>query len=169
MLRQLHHYFVRLGLASICVVLVTSSVSYSQEVGAESLMGSLAPVISAIHEDRGFPYDFANRGKLTVDAWRARGRDEVQRAFAYNPAKVALDVKVHSTVQRDGYSIRSISYAGSPYYRIPAFLLVPQGKGPFPGVVALHDHGGWFYHGKEKLVSLDGEHSAVKEFRQRSY
>ena len=132
-------------------------------------MGSLAPVINAIHEDRGFPMAFFQRGKLSVDAWRSRGRAEVQRAFAYSPEKVPLDIRVHSAVQRDGYRIRTISFAGSKYYRIPAFLLIPDGKGPFPGVVALHDHGGWFMHGKEKLVAMKNEHTSVQEFRDRSY
>ena len=48
--------------------------------------------------------------------------------------------------------------------------LVPDlGKGPYPGVVALHDHGGWFYHGKEKLVRMEGEHAALAGFREGNY
>ena len=56
-----------------------------------------------------------------------------------------------------------------PHYRIPAYLLVPEGKGPFPGVVALHDHGGWFFHGKEKLVEVSNQHVSLNEFKQRYY
>jgi dienelactone hydrolase len=78
-------------------------------------------------------------------------------------------MRIHSSIQRDGYQLKTISYAGSEFYRIPAFLLVPEGNGPFPGVVALHDHGGWFMHGKEKLVAMDGEHAAIQEFRNGSY
>ena len=152
----------------ICIFLHSHQV-FSQDRPSESLLGSLAPVIKAIHTDRGFPMDFAHRGKLSVNEWRDRGRAEVQRVFSYSPERVALDMKTHSTIQRDGYQIRTISYAGSEYYRIPAFLLVPEGQGPFPGVIALHDHGGWFMHGKEKLVAMDGEHAAVKEFRNGSY
>ena len=59
-------------------------------------------------------------------------------------------------IQRPGYEIRKISFAGSAHYRVPGLLLVPTaGKGPFPGIVALHDHGGYFYHGKEKLVEME--------------
>ncbi|MEX1239914.1 MAG: hypothetical protein WEB30_09355 [Cyclobacteriaceae bacterium] len=154
--------------AAVFILLSFAGPAFCQDK-PESLLGSLAPIMNAIHEDRGFPMDFAHKGKLSVAEWRNRGRAEVQRVFAYAPEKVSLDVKVHSVVKRDGYEIRSISFAGSPYYRIPAFLLVPEGKGPFPGVVALHDHGGWFMHGKEKLVAMEGEHVAVKEFRNGSY
>jgi dienelactone hydrolase len=76
---------------------------------------------------------------------------------------------VHSVAKRDGYEVRTISYAGSAHYRIPAYLLVPARAGKLPAAVALHDHGGWFYHGKEKLVRMDGEHAALKEFRDRYY
>ncbi|MEX2231341.1 MAG: hypothetical protein WD824_04235 [Cyclobacteriaceae bacterium] len=153
---------------SVLVILIFQT-SFSQVEPAESLLGSLAPIMNSIHESRGFPMDFAHKGKLSVAEWRNRGRAEVQRVFAYSPGKVPLDIKVHSVVQRDGYQIRTISFAGTPYYRIPAFLVVPDGKGPFPGVVALHDHGGWFMHGKEKLVAMEDEHAAVSEFRNGAY
>jgi dienelactone hydrolase len=153
--------------AALSAFLICSIAAVAQN--EESLLGSLAPIMNAIHKDRGFPMDFAHRGNLSLAEWRARGRAEVQRVFAYNPDKVALDIKVHNVVKREGYEIRTISFAGSPYYRIPAFLLVPEGEGPFPAVVALHDHGGWFMHGKEKLVAIEGEHVGVTEFRSRSY
>lgn len=153
----------------VLICLLQSVLATGQRQRTESLLGSLAETVNAIHADRGFPMAFEHKGTLSTDEWRKRGRAEIQRTFVYDPGKVPLDMKVHSVVKRDGYEIRVISFAGSPYYRIPAYLLVPQGRGPFPGVVALHDHGGWFYHGKEKLVSLDNEHAAVKEFRGRSY
>jgi dienelactone hydrolase len=156
-------------LFALLAISVFNTRAYSQAERRESLLGSLAPVINAIHQDRGFPMDFAHKGNLSVAEWQKRGRAEVQRVFTYSPEKVPLDVKVHSVDKRDGYQMRTISFAGSPYYRIPAFLLVPDGKGPFPAVVALHDHGGWFMHGKEKLVAIEGEHVAVTEFRGRAY
>ena len=135
----------------------------------ESYLGSLAPILRSIHEERGFPMAYANRQGMSVSEWRRRGRAEVERALSYAPKAVPLDLRVHSTVKREGYEIRIVSFAGSPHYRVPAYLLVPEGKGPFPGVVALHDHGGWFYHGKEKLVRMDGEHPALRVFRERYY
>ena len=142
---------------------------FAQAPGTESFLGNLAPVIRSIHEERGFPMDYAHRGGMTVEKWRARGRAEVQRALSYTPKTVPLDVRVHAVVKRAGYEVRTISFAGTAHYRVPAYLLLPQGRGPFPGVVALHDHGGWFFHGKEKLVEMEGEHAALKDFRERYY
>ncbi len=141
----------------------------AQDTRTESFLGNLAPIVSSIHRERGFPMDFASRGGLSVEQWRQRGRAELQRELSYLPHSAPLDLKVHATVKREGYEIRTISFAGSRHYRVPAYLLVPTGKGPYPGVVALHDHGGWFFHGKEKLVQMDGEHAALAGFRERYY
>ncbi|MCC6857515.1 MAG: acetylxylan esterase [Bryobacterales bacterium] len=136
---------------------------------SESWLGNLAPVIESMHRERGFPLAYENRKGMPVEEWRRRGREEVLRFLSYFPKPVPLDVKVHSTVQREGYEIRVISFAGSAHYRVPAYLLVPKAAGKLPAVVALHDHGGWFYHGKEKLVRMDGEHAALQSFRDQYY
>jgi dienelactone hydrolase len=142
----------------------------AQQPADESFLGNLAPIVRSIHEERGFPMDYAHRKRLSVDDWRRRGRAEVERCLAYAPRRVPLDVQVHSVVKRDGYEVRTISFAGSAHYRVPAFLLVPDKPGAKrPAVVALHDHGGWFYDGKEKLVRMEGEHAALAKFREQYY
>ena len=141
----------------------------AQEQSGESFLGNLAPIIRSIQGEQGFPMDYAHRGGMSVDEWRRRGRAEVQRELSFSPRPVPLDLQVHSVVERDGYQIRVVSFAGSGHYRVPAYLLVPDGKGVHPGVVALHDHGGWFYHGKEKLVRMEGEHASLKGFREHYY
>jgi len=133
-------------------------------------MGSLAPVMRSIQKESGFRLDYFHRKGLPLSEWRRQGRAEVLRALSYRPRTVPLDLKVHSTITRAGYQVRTISFAGSPHYRIPAYLLVPQkGKRPYPALVALHDHGGYFVHGKEKLVHTENEHPALTEFKQELY
>jgi dienelactone hydrolase len=154
----------------ILLSLLSVGLVAAQQTQPESYLGNLAPVIRSIQKDQGFPMDYAHRKGLSVDAWRARGRAEIQRALSYAPKPVALDTKVHAIEKRQGYELRVISFAGSAHYRIPAYLLVPtERKGPFPAAVALHDHGGWFFHGKEKLVTMKGEHAALNDFRAQYY
>jgi cephalosporin-C deacetylase-like acetyl esterase len=136
----------------------------------ESYLGNLAPILRAIHLDVGFPLDYEHRGGKSLEEWRALGRAEVERTLSYSPKTVPLDLRVEKVLKRDGYETRKISFAGTAHYRIPAYLLVPtRGNAPFPGIVALHDHGGFFYAGKEKLVQLPGEHPAVTQFKQKDY
>ena len=68
------------------------------------------------------------------------------------PAPAKYDMSVVGTEQRAGYEARKIWFNVSEWSRIPAYLLVPDGKGPFPAVIMLHDHGAHFSIGKEKMV-----------------
>lgn len=135
----------------------------------ESWLGNLAPIARSIQKERGFPLAFDQRRGLSPEQWRGRARAELARTLSYFPRPAPLDVRVHRVDQREGYQIRTISYAGTAHYRVPAYLLVPSGGGKRPAAVALHDHGGWFVHGKEKLVRMEGEHVALKEFREQYY
>jgi dienelactone hydrolase len=153
-------------LAILPIVLCCSLAAQQQE----GWLGNLAPIVRSIQRERGFPMEFAGKGRLSLEEWRKRGRIEVAKALSYSPQPVPIDLRVHSVAKRDGYEVRVISFAGSTHYRVPAYLLVPVGgKGPYPAVVALHDHSGWFMHGKEKLVRIEGEHQALGNFRRQYY
>ena len=54
--------------------------------------------------------------------------------------------------QRDGYKARKLDIRLSRYYSVPAYVLIPDGKGPFPAVNLLHDHGAHLFIGKEKMI-----------------
>jgi len=54
--------------------------------------------------------------------------------------------------QRNGYKARKLDIPLSRYYTVPAYVLIPDGKGPFPAVNLLHDHGAHLFIGKEKMI-----------------
>lgn len=126
---------------------------------------------AAQKEGKGAGPEQARQGPgFDADAWRQQGRATIRQALNYNPPAVPFNLQVHETVQRNGYVRRRISFSTTPYTRVPAYLLVPtQGKGPYPAVLALHDHGGFFYYGKEKLVDVPGVHAALTQFKERCY
>jgi dienelactone hydrolase len=57
---------------------------------------------------------------------------------------------------RGSYVARKIVFNLTADSRVLGYLLVPKGKGPFPAVMLLHDHGAKFDIGKEKVVEPFG-------------
>ncbi|MBO5959985.1 MAG: acetylxylan esterase, partial [Lentisphaeria bacterium] len=51
-----------------------------------------------------------------------------------------LNVYETGTVRRDGYSIKKICYQSRKDFYVTANLYVPDGDGPFPGVINMHGH-----------------------------
>ncbi len=66
--------------------------------------------------------------------------------FDYDP-KAPLDIKEVGVEKRGEVSIHDISYASPKGGRVPAYLVVPSGKGPFAAVVWGH----WYMPGSEFL------------------
>lgn len=136
----------------------------------ESHLGNLAKTILAIREKEFQSLSFQSCRSWPHRIWKETARALIKKSLRYNPALVPLDLKVEATQKRDGYELRQITFATASHTRVPAFLLIPlQGKPPYPGVLALHDHGAFCYFGKEKIVSSSQEHRILKTFREQYY
>src|SRR4029077_15221221 len=64
-----------------------------------------------------------------------------------------------------------VTYAVEADERVPAYVFVPKGKGPFPAVLCHHQHGGEFQVGKDGpagLGSTPDQHYAI-ELARRGY
>lgn len=59
------------------------------------------------------------------------------RAFDYD-ASAPLDVQVTSTEKRAGVTVQALTYASPHGGRVPATLIVPDGQGPFAGMLFMH-------------------------------
>ncbi len=80
---------------------------------------------------------------LTLPQWRAQRRALLAaiRANAGTfPAPPALEPQVHGVIRLPGYEIRKITYQSRPGMRVTANLYVPDGQGPFPGIIGVHGH-----------------------------
>ena len=65
----------------------------------------------------------------------------------------AHDVRSEGTWERDGVAGEELSWSVGYGPRTKAWLLKPAGaRGRLPAVLALHDHGGFKYYGKEKIA-----------------
>jgi len=98
-----------------------------------------------------FPMSREQSG-LPFTEWRARARETFLSCLPPRPPLAPFDPQVVAVEDRGSYEARKIALNLSRDARVLAYLLVPKGKGPFPAILALHDHGAHFSIGKEKVV-----------------
>lgn len=100
-----------------------------------------------------YPMAWGNSPVKNFKKWRRQARETLLECMQnLPPAATDYDMEIIGTEQRNGYKARKILFNVSRWCRIPGYLLVPDGEGPFPAVVMLHDHGARFSIGKEKMV-----------------
>lgn len=80
----------------------------------------------------------------TLAEWRVR-REEIKAkiwalAGVGHDSSVDLDLKIVKSLKCEGYTVHAVHYQTRPGIRATALLYVPDGEGPFPGVLNLHGH-----------------------------
>jgi dienelactone hydrolase len=113
---------------------------------------------------------FLNAPTDDLAAWREQARVKLLELLRYCPPRVPLAPQVVEIVDCGDYIREKLYFNSAPATRIPAYLLRPkQLDRPAPGIVALHDHGGFYTYGKEKLVEIDDEPSKLSAFKRMYY
>lgn len=109
--------------------------------------------IDSLQASLRYPMEWGNDPERDFSKWRAKARAQVFACMQQPaPAADGYDMRVIAEEQREGYVARKVSIALSRWYRVTAYLLIPDGGGHFPAVNLLHDHGAHFYIGKEKMI-----------------
>lgn len=105
-----------------------------------------------------------------VDEWKREARAVMHDRLSYFPEEVPLEPEVLEETPQDGYRRLKVAFTSAPGVRVPAYLLLPEpGHFPAPAVVAIHDHGGFYYFGKEKIVAVEDEPGVLREFKESAY
>ena len=101
-----------------------------------------------------YPLAWGNSDIKDFNEWKQVAREKVFDCMLMPPPAPSngFEAKVLFEEQRDGYKARKIEIRLSRYYTVPAYVLIPDGKGPFPAVNCLHDHGAHLFIGKEKMI-----------------
>ena len=99
-----------------------------------------------------FPIAWENATGISFDQWRTRARRRVRKSQLAPPPPAVFATEIVDSQNRNGYKAHKVEMNLSSTSRVLAYLLVPDGEGPFPAVLLLHDHGAEFRIGKEKLV-----------------
>ncbi len=133
-------------------------------------LGNLHPFISAIAEGHSPTLSFLNPRFTDLHAWRQAARAKALELLRYAPPPVQPNPQVIEVVDKGDYVREKVLFSSAPWSRVPAYVLIPKGlSAPAPAIVALHDHGGYYVHGKEKLVETERESPHLVAYRQSGY
>ncbi len=109
-----------------------------------------------------YPMAWGNGKIRNFDKWKRQARAKVFECMMTPPPQPrSYDMRVLGEERRDGYTARKIEFNLSEFYRVRAYVLIPDGDGPFPAVNLLHDHGAHLFIGKEKMIRPFMEDSVV--------
>ena len=115
--------------------------------------GEIPTYVETLKKELTYPMAWGNSPIKNFKKWKKAARAKVFECMMTPPkAAAAWDMEVLGEEQRDGYKAQKIAFNINAYSRITAYLLIPDGKGPFPTVNALHDHGAHLFIGKEKMI-----------------
>lgn len=128
--------------------------AHGQQRDKYEFVRNLPVYADSLIRDLTYPMAWGNSTITDFDQWRQAARQKVLDCMLTPPPPPAdgYQVRVLFEEQRQGYTARKIEVRLSRYYTVPAYLLIPDGKGPFPAVNALHDHGAHLFIGKEKMI-----------------
>ncbi len=142
------------ALAQISVSLAkTSSKPKLQKREKYEWQGEIPTYVETLKKELTYPMAWGNSPIKNFKKWKKVARAKVLECMMTPPkAAAAWDMEVLGEEQRDGYKAQKIAFNINAYSRITAYLLIPDGKGPFPAVNALHDHGAHLFIGKEKMI-----------------
>ena len=150
-----------IALLQASVVLAQTSVSLAKTSPKPKLQkrekyewqGEIPTYVETLKKELTYPMAWGNSPIKNFKKWKKAARGKVFECMMTPPkAAAAWDMEVLGEEQRDGYKAQKIAFNINAYSRITAYLLIPDGKGPFPTVNALHDHGAHLFIGKEKMV-----------------
>jgi dienelactone hydrolase len=142
----------------------------SPAAASGSDIGSLARFIEsqAVHGE--FPLSYLRDEFNNLAEWKKQARGRLLDLLHYAPATCPPRAEVVERVKQPGYMREKVFFQTTPDIRVPAYVLVPDGlTRPAPAIVALHDHGGMYFWGKEKIVETTDEHPVLTAFKKRAY
>ncbi|MCL2833304.1 MAG: hypothetical protein FWD78_09055 [Treponema sp.] len=137
----------------------------------KNLMGNYAGMAEAIAGSCGYPYSYLSDEWDDIAIWQRLLRGKVFDLLSYNPLRTPLNSRVLKSFEYSGVKMELVSWDQPWGPPTEAYFLTPLGRGKekLPAVVALHDHSGYKYFGKEKIVAVPGEHETLRELKNHTY
>jgi dienelactone hydrolase len=114
---------------------------------------------------------FRRKEWTNVESWKTAAKKRIAERLAIPDIGGMPQVKVKKQYNYDGLHIEELTWQlpyGAP---TDAILLKPENaKGPLPGILAFHDHGGNKYFGTRKITrTSDDQHPLMRAHQENYY
>jgi len=136
----------------------------------KEMMGNYFEDLMTSMENLPFPMSYLADAYDDVESWQKTARATVQSLLSFIPEEMPFDTQVLDSYEKDGLLYTHVSYAEPFGPRTEGYLLRPlNATGKLPAVLALHDHGGFKYFGKEKITSPRNPHPRMASYQAHYY
>jgi dienelactone hydrolase len=100
------------------------------------------------------------KSRAECEAWARERREFFERQIGGFPERTPLNARVVRRLQGDGYRVENVIFESRPQHHVTANLYLPEGDGPFPGVIVPcgHSHNGKAADGYQRASILLAKH-----------
>jgi len=135
-----------------------------------SIIGLYGPWAVSLTGGKLPAYSFRNTKWTNIDQWRAVAREKLIDRLGLPDLGGIPSVTIKKQYSYDGLHIEELSWQ-LPYGRpTDGILLKPlNAKGPLPGILAFHDHGGNKYFGTRKITRTSDQQHPLMVSHQTDY
>jgi dienelactone hydrolase len=140
--------------------------------GPSVVAGNLPVFAEQLKAELTFPLAWEHSRGGDFRSWKRRARAKVKELLWQPPDRSPFRFEIVGEQRRDGYRQRVVHFNITRHSRVRAMMLVPDGPGPFPAALLLHDHGARFDIGKEKLIEPwddDTRRASAREWADRYF
>lgn len=136
-----------------------------------SLIGQYGEWASGLRKGELPSHSFRRSEWTDLDKWRTTATERLKDRMGIPDMGGAPAVSVTKQYQYDGLHIEELSWQLPSGRPTEAILLKPiDAKGPLPGILAFHDHGGNKYFGKRKITKTgDQQHELMASHQEHYY
>ena len=153
------------------IVFACAALSFGQTAPRVNQVGEYGPWLAdQVLGDGPARLSFRTGKYKSVDQWRAVARKRALECIAPVDLGGKPEVTVTGRTTYDGLDVEFLSWQLPAGPKTEAVLLKPAGaRGPLPGILALHDHGGNKFLGWRKIARTDSTPWAIQETHQAHY
>jgi dienelactone hydrolase len=114
--------------------------------------GNLPVFHDRLRDELDFPLAWPKSRERDFRTWKRRARAQVEELLWQPADRTPFNVEIIDEQPGNGFRRRQLAFDVTRHSRVRAAMLVPDGPGPFPAALLLHDHGAKFDIGKEKMI-----------------